>query len=216
MDAIQRQFAALAAAPSDINEHLPVLRAYARECVVAAEMGVRDVVSTWALLCGLAEAGGADRALWCVDVVPPPNDRFAAVADAARAVGVRVTFLEHDSATLDLPTDVDLLFVDTWHVYGHLRRELARHAPRVRRYILLHDTVVDRYVGESVRRGQDVAAQHRATGYPVAEIRRGLWPAVEEFLRANADWELWEQRPNNNGLTVLRRRPHPLPDGTNK
>ena len=35
---------------SDINEHLPILKKYAEECDVVIEMGVRNVVSTWALL----------------------------------------------------------------------------------------------------------------------------------------------------------------------
>lgn len=32
-----------------------------------------------------------------------------------------------------LEEEVDLLFIDTWHVYGHLKRELAAHQARVRR-----------------------------------------------------------------------------------
>jgi hypothetical protein len=33
---------------SDINEHIPTLYEYAKNCEVIAEMGVRGVVSTWA------------------------------------------------------------------------------------------------------------------------------------------------------------------------
>ena len=57
----------------------------------------------------------------------------------------------------------DLLFIDTYHVYDQLRRELERHAGKVRRFIAMHDTTT---FGE---RGE-------------AEGSRGLWPAVEEFL----------------------------------
>ena len=43
-------------------------------------------------------------------------------------------------------------------------------------------------------------------GYFGDDLRRGLWPAVEEFLASHRGvWDLWEQRPNNNGLTVMRR-----------
>lgn len=69
------------------------------------------------------------------------------------------------SATTPLPYDVDLLFIDTWHVYGHLKRELALHAPRVRRFIAMHDTEVDKDEGESIRMGYDIPAQVVEYGY---------------------------------------------------
>lgn len=63
------------------------------------------------------------------------------------------------SATTALPWQVDLLFIDTWHVYGHLKRELALHAPRVRKYIAMHDTTIDWEVGESIRMEYNILAQ---------------------------------------------------------
>ena len=53
---IASSYAALCARPSDINEHLPTLRAYAERVDSVVEMGVRGVVSTWALLAGLTAA----------------------------------------------------------------------------------------------------------------------------------------------------------------
>ena len=35
---------------------------------------------------------------------------------------------------------------------------------------------------------------------------KGLWPAIEEFLEANSNWELHERFTNNNGLTILKRK----------
>lgn len=95
---------------------------------------------------------------------------------------------------------------DTWHVYGHLKRELARHHATTRKWILLHDTTVDADVGESIRCRRDIPEQMRLSGYPRAEIERGLWPAIEEFLAEHAEWELEKRYTNNNGLTVLARR----------
>lgn len=46
----------------------------------------------------------------------------------------------------------------------------------------------------------------RLSGYSRAEIERGLWPAVEEFLAEHAEWQLEKRYTNNNGLTVLARR----------
>jgi hypothetical protein len=64
----------------------------------------------------------------------------------------------------------DMLFIDTFHVYEQLRRELALHAGKARRFIVLHDTTT---FGEKGER----------------EGSRGLWPAVAEFLAVRAgDW----------------------------
>ena len=34
---------------------------------------------------------------------------------------------------------------------------------------------------------------------------QGLMPAINEFLEENPHWEILEQIPINNGLTVLKR-----------
>ena len=219
MDTIRAQYERHAAdAASDIHEHLPVLRALAAaHCRSAAELGVRDVVATWALLLGLAESPSGERTLYGMDLERPApgalwaaglgsDDAPEALGRLGEAVGVRYRFLRGDSARTPLPAPVDLLFVDTWHVYGHLRRELALHEPRALRWIVLHDTETDRVQGESVRLGLDVAAQSRASGYPADEIRRGLGPAITEFLaRHRGRWVVERHFPGNNGLTVLRR-----------
>jgi hypothetical protein len=79
--------------------------------------------------------------------------------------------------------ETDLLFIDTRHDYDQLREELRRHADKVRKYIVLHDTTT---YGE---RGETPGHQ-------------GLWPAVEE-LRTEGNFRLQARCTNNNGLTLL-------------
>jgi hypothetical protein len=100
----------------------------------------------------------------------------------------------------------DLLFIDTWHVYGQLKKELARWNGHVAKYIILHDTTVDGEVGESVRLGNNIEEESKESGLTEEDIRRGIWPAVEEFLIEHPEWVLKERFTNNNGLTVLARR----------
>ena len=52
MNKLQEIYEGLCSTPSDINEHLPTLKKYAEECEHITEMGVRWVVSTYALLMG--------------------------------------------------------------------------------------------------------------------------------------------------------------------
>ena len=72
--------------------------------------------------------------------------------------------------------------------------------------MILHDTTIDGVFGETIRNGWNADEQSKETGIPVNEINRGLWPAVEEFLEDNSDWELFVRFTHNNGLTVLKRK----------
>ena len=187
---------------SDINEHLPTLRRYAAECGSVAEMGVRSVVSTWAFLQGLLDSQATEKSLQCLDLNDAPliND----ICALAKNNGIEMSFIKGDSATTRLKP-VDILFIDTWHIYGHLKRELAFHCDRVSKYIIMHDTTLDAINGESIRNGWNTAEQARTSGYPEEEIRRGLKPALEEFLAAHPEWVVKEVFTNNNGLTILQR-----------
>jgi hypothetical protein len=160
--------------PSDIHEHCPTLYALARECRHVTEFGTRTGVSTTALLFAQPER------LVCYDRV-----RYPQVETLERLAG-RTAFSFQQADVLQIEIEVtDLLFIDTWHVYEQLQAELRLHAAKVRKYIVLHDTTT---FGE---RGDEPA-------------RRGLWPAVEEFL-ARGSFRLKQRYANNNGLTVLER-----------
>jgi GT2 family glycosyltransferase len=165
-------YAAACRTPSDIYEHCPTLYALAKECRHVTEFGTRTGVSTTALLYAQPEV------LVCYD-----RRQLAPVAQLQALAG-RTQFVFHqaDDLTVDID-ETDLLFIDTWHVYEQLQAELRRHAGKVRRYLVLHDTTTFGEVGET-------------PGH------QGLWPAVEEFLRQGS-FRLRQRYANNHGLTVL-------------
>ena len=99
----------------------------------------------------------------------------------------------------------DLTFIDTWHVYGQLKRELAKLAKLTKKYILLHVKTLDGVTGESIRFNQNIEKQSAETGFTKEEIEKGLWPAVEEFLAEEKSWYLVKRYENNNCLTILKR-----------
>ena len=202
---IESCYAQQCATHSDINEHLPTLKFYAAQCQTAAEFGVRGVVSTWALLSGLhASTAPGPKRLDCIDIVPV--DMCSAKA-AAISVGITLEFQQVDSVKASLPTGTDMLFIDTWHVYGHLKRELAAHHGQVRKFIAMHDTTVDALVGETIRcYGMGAVAGAAAqSGYSISEVSTGLQPAIMEFLGEHPEWVIDRADTNNNGLTVLKR-----------
>lgn len=186
--------------PSDINEHLPTLARYAGECSHVTECGVRSAVSSYAFASALVSR--PDTKL--VQVDPDWHPNIGLFQSQCAAEGLSVVF--HKKSDLECPIEqTDLLFIDTWHVYGHLKRELARWHPYVRTYIILHDTTVDEWQGETIRNGWDAVRQSRESGIPIHEIRKGIWPAVAEFLETQSGWRLRERFTNNNGLTILER-----------
>jgi hypothetical protein len=217
MDVIQQKYDVLCKTPSDINEHLPVLARYASECSVIAELGVSTVRSTWAFLKGLCESTTKEpKELFCVDV----EDIFMGfVGYQASNMGIKLTFIKENSATVQIGKPVELLFIDTWHVYGHLKRELEHHHSNVQKYIVLHDTEGDALLGETIRfwcdfgsggSSKDLKAYVKNMadkfGYTEDEASRGLKPALDEFLESHPEWVIHEVFTNNNGLTVLKRK----------
>ena len=190
--------------PSDINEHIETLFLCANECQSVLELGVRTGVSSWAFLKGLVENGCSKKKLVAVDLEYHPN--VAAVQKAGAAQGVESLFIQGNDLVFDASERFDMTFIDTWHVYGQLKRELQRFAPFTNKYIAMHDTAVDALYGESIRCGWDIGAQSQQTGIPAEEIARGLQPAIDEFLAEHPEWRVKYVRKNNNGLTVLEKK----------
>jgi len=195
------RYLALANSPSDINEHLPTLRVLANQCQHICELGVRGVVSSWAFLTGLAEQKEPST-LWMNDV----QDCNLEEIKAQKPPQVQLQFVLGSDLEVALPKETDMTFIDTFHCYGQLRRELARFAPITRKFLVMHDTTIDAECGECVRGHADVAQLMRETGWDRHDITTGLWPAILEFLERSPEWVLVHRYMNNNGLTVLARQ----------
>lgn len=103
---------------------------------------------------------------------------------------------------------VDLLFIDTLHVYGHLKRELALHAPNVNKFIVMHDTFIDgpANTSEAIRNQWNIPKMSEELGYSIEDLSTGLQPAIDEFIALHPnEWIVKRVYENNNGLTILER-----------
>jgi len=170
--------------PSDINTHLPILWKYASECDHITELGVRDVVSTWAFL------AAKPKKMISVDLLYNANIELAKKIAADN--GIDFTFIQSDDIAIKLEA-TDLIFIDTWHVYHHLKKELDLHGNKSRKFLIFHDTVSCGVYGmpsphENAKPGN-----------------KGIWPAITEFLAIHPEWKMLTHIPTNNGLTVLNR-----------
>jgi len=186
--------------PSDINEHLPTLFEYTKKCDSVVECGVRNIVSSYAFASGLI--GNPKNSYVLVD--PYKSNTIDNFLNLCKNEGINAKFIQESDIKCPL-FETDLLFIDTWHVYGHLKRELAYWNSSVKKYIIMHDTTVDEWHGETIRNGWNAQQQSIETGIPVDEINKGLWPAIEEFLQKHPEWKIEKRFINNNGLTILTR-----------
>ena len=104
------------------------------ECVSYTELGVNQGATlAAAVLCRPDSVRGYDIAL---DNYRPARHLFqnyAAYFD--------IDFMVAQASSLLCAIDtVDLLYIDTIHRRDHLTAELERHAPKVKKYIVCHDT----------------------------------------------------------------------------
>lgn len=72
----------------------------------------------------------------------------------------------------------DLLYIDTYHVYEHLTKELLRHGDRPQKYMVFHDT--------------------QANG---AQLKK----AVKEFVTRNKQWKIITDCDINVGFMTISR-----------
>lgn len=149
---LNERYSILCKEESDIYQHLPTFVQAVRDRranVKVIELGVRYGLSTIAWLYALQDAGR----LWACDVsfpvAAPGSD--VNLLDSQGPLGVMPHWnfiLGHSTSQslLDmLPTQVDIVFIDTNHVYEETLKELECYYPRVKPggLIFLHDTAIE-------------------------------------------------------------------------
>ncbi len=146
---------------------------YVRPLDKVAEFGVQKCVSSVLLLQRCAR-------LHSWEIGTNRKEQQAAVVALAEG---RWTLTYGDSRKSKLP-DVDVLFIDSSHFYQCTRDELFHAAPKVGRYIILHDTTTH--------------------WWTVRDEPKGIGHAVREFMEVNP-WRILERFWPAPGVMVLGR-----------
>lgn len=182
LDAIIAKYEQLCIQSSDINELLPIIREVASHCEHCTEFGVRNPTSTYAIL------AGNPKKLVSYDIVRHEN------VSQVEALAPNFEFVLGNSLEVDIE-ETDMLFIDTWHVYEQLKAELKRHSPKVKKFILMHDSISFHSRDE---------APYNEQPQKVYGTGPGLMRAINEFLQ-EGNFKVDFHAEYNNGLMVLRR-----------
>ena len=167
---------------SDINQLLPYLHKFAKQCKHITEMGVRTPTSTYAFL-----AAKPDK-LISYDI-----SRSGGVDEVEQLAAGVMKFVLKDVLEADIE-ETDFLFIDTYHTAGQLEKELSMHSGKARKYLGFHDTYTFWEVGEEPYAGVIESAV----------TNKGLRYAIEPFL-AKGGWTIAFMTDKNNGLLILER-----------
>jgi len=198
---------------NEFSESLVPLREYAQKCSSIFVLGQGSCTVLWPLMQGLhvgttPTTTTTTKSIIGSDTTFHPN--VDEVKKVASGLGINYTFHQQPSLLFEIEktTEYEMLFIDTWHVAGQLKRELQEYAanrPNLK-YIAIHGTTTYGTVSQSVLLGWDVATQAAEQGMKVEEVEKGLKPAIEEFVGMNVEWVVEREVEEGNGLTVLARR----------
>jgi len=204
---LESLFANLKKEKGDINEHLETLKSLASECDTVVEFGVRWMVSIVAL------AVSGCKNLYAYDVIDPAAFdpyRFQQLKIYCEKNNINFKLnIENVLKIKEMP-ECDMLFLDTFHCYVQLKCELFLFSDKVKKYIVMHDTTSFSTHDECYTTREAWFDAHKGNEKilnivdPKSE-KKGLTTAIEEFLEANPNWEIFKKYTNNNGLTILKR-----------
>jgi len=176
----------------DSDQHLLTLFSLAvgSEGKTFIELGVREGRTTLPLVMAAKHNGGK---LYSVDLDPYPNN-------IGKEYFPYWEYFQQDAVEFlekwDPNIDIDLIYIDDWHSYDHVKRELSILDTIIspRTIVILHDLMYGNtcpfyHVDLSVNTGQ------WASGGPYRAV-------------AELDPQFWEYAtvPYNNGLTLLRKK----------
>lgn len=198
-DILMQEYSLFCNLKTEINEHLPTLFSLAKECESVVELGVCHGKSTRALLASGTKLRSYD--VWI-------DQKVLELFEYAKGIGRDVEYIKQSSIECEID-ECDMLFIDSWHNYYQLKKELKLHANKVKKYLAFHDTMS---CGSS---DEGLDAWGNGTGINIQDVYRdldtvefnnyGINSAIFEFLSENKDWTVKKHYKNNNGLTILEK-----------
>lgn len=203
MAKLKDEYIKACATVSDIYLHLPILYKYAKKCGHVTEMGSRTGVSTRAFLYAKP---GTFVSYDYQYATPEPHlvkgvQALMTLFDECRKTGINCTYVGKNVLEVEIE-ETDMLFIDTYHCYEQLKKELELHSGKVRKYIAFHDTIQFGEVGEGF---PFMDPNHPVRRAPM-DGSGGIRKAIDEFMQSHKEWKIVHESTDSNGLIVIRRK----------
>lgn len=171
---LKEDFLSLRIAPTnwlgDSPSRFDTYTSYASKVDSIVEFGVYTGLSTTAFLIG------NPKKLRSYDITDENLSVLDSLNNYAKQNHIDFKFIIGNSLEIEIE-ETDLLFIDTVHKKKHTAAELEKHAAKVNKYIVFHDT----------------------TEWP------GVFEAVCDFLISNHQWRIVEHCNRGSGLTVIEK-----------
>jgi uncharacterized protein (UPF0305 family) len=210
LTALEREYDRVSSTISDFIQNIVFIHDYAVKCVNILQLGMKDGTCTWALLKGLSD-NTSNENKWMITCDKKSYPIVKKIQDISKEEKISFTFFEKNNLDIDiinndyLKNGVDMIFINTWHVYGQLKRELEIYSRIVKKYIVIHGTDSYGEYGEAIEEHQNILKRSENSGIPVNEIVKGVKFAIDEFLENNKnEWVIDIIRSCGQGVTVLR------------
>lgn len=185
---IMKKYLELCDTESDINELLPKIFEIATLCDHCTEFGVRRPTSTYAFL------AAKPKRVVSYDI-GRYDEEVNEVERLCKETEQNFEFILGSSAHVTIE-ETDCCLIDTLHTKKMLETELALHADKVKKFILLHDTF-----GPYWETGE---APYNDETSPYGG-GLGLKYAIEPFLESHPEWTVFAKYDFNNGLMILKK-----------
>lgn len=183
--------------PRDLNEHLDTLKEWSEKCDTVIEFSERRE-STVGLLAGRPKSFISFNKERDILFAHPDGALHKAIRkqndynkSKGRDITTFSTALGGDSLQVEIP-EVDLLFIDTQHTATRLGAELMKHGHKVKRAIVVHDTVAYGQTGDD--------------GGP------GLTVALSFWIKENPEWFVAYHTATQFGLTIISKDERDRPE----
>ncbi|MHC4091684.1 MAG: hypothetical protein ACYSVY_15690 [Planctomycetota bacterium] len=167
----------------DFSSHFPMIAALAQNCDHVTDLGNRDYDLA-------ALAGGQPKRIVSYNMAQQSAIYWRLEGLAKKNKDFSVLIRHNDSLECNIE-ETDLLFIKTYHTAERLGAELARHAHKVRRYIVVVAT--------------EIYGRRAADGTP------GLKTALIDFMHKNPEWSVVYNSPKQYGMMVLSKNPDDKP-----
>ena len=188
----------------------------AKKCTTILECGCGSMSATWALVLGMMMTSttsvGTSNNFRYYGIDLTPNIHVGEqIQKLCSEEGISFEIFQSNNLYFDqaqfLSSDIDLLFIDTSHIYGQLIRELSQYQSRIRKYILIPNSQVDKWYGENLREGgrHPNSNSNSNSNWSRWESQLGMFPAIVEFCETHPQWQVQEHIPQQYGLTILQR-----------